>query len=224
MWYNKISKRGDEMNLKDIKRYINNNTIDFAELVLNNYYKINLDETDAIIIIKLQYLLNNNITFISPSQLSKMLSISTQTTSKRLKALMEKGFIQIKLITNAKGKETESFNLDYLIESILLVGNNERNSNEENDNKTIEAKIVKLFEEEFKKPLSVLDIQIVTKWLNDDKYSYKEIEDALFQAVKLRKLTTSYIDKILLNQEEKTSKRKYKKTASMSNLKKLWEE
>ncbi len=212
------------MNLKDIKRYINNNTIDFAELVLNNYYKIDLDETDAIIIIKLQYLLNNNITFISPSKLSKMLSISTQTTSKRLKSLIEKGYIQMKLITNAKGKQTESFNLDFLIESILLVGNNERSSYEKSDNKTIEAKIVKLFEEEFKKPLTVLDIQVITKWLNDDKYSYKEIEDALFQAVKLRKLTTKYIDKILLHQEEKISERKYKKTASISNLKKLWEE
>ncbi len=212
------------MDIKDIKRYINNNTIDFAELVLNNYYKIGIDETDAIIIIKLQYLLNNNITFISASQLSKMLSISTQTTSKRLKALIEKGFIQMSLITNEKGKQTESFNLDYLIESILVSSNHERKNDHEKDNKTIETKIVKLFEEEFKKPLSVLDIQIITKWLNDDKYSYEEIEDALFQAVKLRKLTMKYIDTILLNKEATPIKRKYKRTASISNLKKIWEE
>ena len=212
------------MDIKDIKRYINNNTIDFAELVLNNYYKIGIDETDAIMIIKLQYLLNNNITFISPSQLSKMLSISTQTTSKRLKALIEKGYIQMKVITNNKGKQTESFNLDYLIESILMHGSNERNGNQIRDNKTLEGKIVKLFEEEFKKPLSVLDIQIITKWLNDDKYNFDEINDALFQAVKARKLSIKYIDTILLTKEDKGSKRKYKRTASMSNLKKIWEE
>ena len=108
------------MDINDMKRYINNNTIDFTELILNNYYKIGIDETDAIIVIKLQYLLNKNITFISPSQLSKMLSISKQTTSKRLKSLIEKGFIKMEVIKNNNGKQSESFNLDYLIESILV--------------------------------------------------------------------------------------------------------
>ncbi len=212
------------MDIKDIKRYINNNTIDFTELVLNNYYKIGIDETDAIMLIKLQYLLNNNVTFISPSQLSEMLSISTQTTSKRLKSLIEKGYIQMKVITNSKGKQTESFNLDYLIESILMSGSNERNGREIKINKTLEGKSVKLFEEEFKKPLSILDIQVITKWLNDDKYNFDKIKDALFQAVKARKLSIKYIDSILLKMEDNGSKRKHKRTASMSNLKKIWEE
>ena len=82
------------MDIRDIKRYINNNTIDFTDLILNNYFKLGIDETDAVIMVKLQYLLNNNITFISPKQLSEMLSISTQTTSRRLNSLIEKGYIQ----------------------------------------------------------------------------------------------------------------------------------
>ncbi|MCD6482523.1 MAG: DnaD domain protein [Candidatus Izimaplasma sp.] len=207
-----------------MKRYINNNTIDFTELILNNYYKIGIDETDAIIVIKLQYLLNKNITFISPSQLSKMLSISKQTTSKRLKSLIEKGFIKMEVIKNNNGKQSESFNLDYLIESILVNGINDENNEKEEFKKTIEIKIVKLFEEEFKKPLSVLDIQTITKWLNDDKYSFEKIKDALFEAVRIRKLTIKYVDGILLKSEDKIDKRKYKRTATISNLKKIWEE
>ncbi len=207
-----------------MKRYINNNTIDFTELILNNYYKIGIDETDAIIVIKLQYLLKKNITFISPSQLSKMLSISKQTTSKRLKSLIEKGFIKMELIKNNNGKQTESFNLDYLIESILVNSSSDENNEKEEFKKTVETKIVKLFEEEFKKPLSVLDIQTITKWLNDDKYSFEKIKDALFEAVRIRKLTIKYVDGILLKSEDKTDKRKYKRTATISNLKKIWEE
>jgi DNA replication protein len=212
------------MDIKDIKRYINNNTIDFTELILNNYYKIGLDETDAIMIIKLQYMLNNNITFISPSKLSKMLSISTQTTSKRLKSLIEKGYIQMEIVTLKNGKQTESFNLDYLIESILVNGSIERNGDQQKQKKSIEAQLVKLFEEEFKKPLSVLDIQTITKWLNDDKYIFEDIKDALFEAVRIRKLSIKYVDGILLKSESKPEKRKQKRTATISNLKKIWEE
>ncbi len=212
------------MDIKDIKRYINNNTIDFTELVLNNYYKLGIDETDAVMVIKLQYLLNNNLTFISPSELSKMLSISTQTVSKRLKSLIEKGYIKMEVVKGKNGKQTESFNLDFLIESILVNGNEERNGNKKTSNKTLESKLVKLFEEEFKKPLSVLDIQTITKWLNDDKYKYKEISDALFDAVRVRKLTIKYVDGILLRKDDKVDKRKYKKTTKISNLKKIWEE
>lgn len=212
------------MDIKDIKRYINNNTIDFTELILNNYYKLGIDETDAVIIIKLQYLLNNNKTFISSSKLSKMLSISTQTTSKRLKSLIEKGYIQMEIVEKKNGKQTESFNLDYLIERILISGSFESNERKIKDNHTLESKLVTLFEEELKKPLSVLDIQTLTKWLNEDKYTFEDIKDALFDAVRSRKLTIKYVDGILLKKDEKVENRTYKKTAKLSNLKKIWEE
>jgi len=212
------------MDIRDIKRYINNNTIDFTELVLNNYFKLEIDETDAVMLIKLQYLLNNNKTFISPSQLAKMLSISTQTTSKRLKSLIEKGYIQMEVVEKKNGKQTESFNLDFLIESILKSGYEERSGNKETSNKTLESKLVTLFEEEFKKPLSVLDIQTITKWLNEDKYGYNEIKDALFEAVRIRKLSIKYVDGILLRKDDKVDKRNKKRTTTIRDLKKLWEE
>lgn len=212
------------MDIKDIKRYINNNTIDFTELILNNYYKLGIDETDAVIMVKLQYLLNNNKTFISPKQLSKLLSISPQTTSRRLNSLIEKGYIQMEIIKNKNGKQSESFNLDFLIESIMQNGREKRSEKIVIKNKTLESKLAKLFEEEFKKPLSILDIQTITKWLNEDKYSYEDIEEALFDAVRMRKLTIKYVDSILLRKDEKPSINKYRKTAKISDLKKIWEE
>ena len=212
------------MDIRDIKRYINNNTIDFTELILNNYYKLGIDETDAVIMVKLQYLLSNNITFISPKQLSEMLSISTQTTSRRLNSLIEKGYIKMEIINSKNGKQTESFNLDYLIEKILKNGFENKENKTKTTNKTLESKLVSLFEEEFKKPLSVLDIQTITKWLNEDKYTYEEIEDALFEALRIRKLNIKYVDGILLKKDDKVKKRKYKKTTTISDLKKLWEE
>lgn len=212
------------MDVKDIKSLIKRNIVDFTELVLNNYYKIGLDEVDAIIIIKLKYLLDRQITFIHPKKLSDMLSISSQTTTKRLNNLMDKGYVKMELVKNGNGKETESFNLDYVIEQIIKADFEEKIHESSDQNKNIESRLVSLFETEFRKPLSVLDIQTITKWLNEDNYSFEEIKNALFEASKARKLTIRYVDKILLSQEEEIPQAKYNQTTLIKDLKKIWTE
>ena len=149
------------MDITNVKSMIQKNIIDFTELVLNNYYKIGLDETDAIIIIKLNYLLNRNVTFIHPKKLAEMLSISTNTATRRLNNLIEQGYINIELVRNGNGKETEVFNLDYVIEKIMKADFEEKISIQD---QTEESRLVQLFETEFRKPLSVLDIQTITRF------------------------------------------------------------
>ncbi len=212
------------MDIENMKSLIRKNIVDFSELVLNNYYKIGLDETDAIIIIKLNYLLNRNITFIHPKKISKMLSISPATTSKRLNHLIENGYLNIELIMNGNGKETESFNLDAVIEKILKADFEEKIMDTSDNNKNIETRLVSLFETEFRKPLSVLDIQTITKWLNEDKYIYEEIKSALFEASKARKLSIKYVDRILLNKDSEEPQKKYNQTTLIKDLKKIWTE
>ncbi|MCF7925764.1 MAG: DnaD domain protein [Candidatus Izimaplasma sp.] len=210
------------MELERLKKLIQKNIIDFSELVLNNYFKLGLDETDAVILIKLHYLLQKNITFISPKKLADMLSITTQTTQRRLDKLIDKAYVKIMLSKNGSGKETEVFNLDFLIESILR----EEFKNSGNDSiipsRTKEKELVEMFEEEFNKPLGVLDIQTITKWLNEDHYTVDQIKDALFEASKQKKLSIKYVDGILLKQEEPTEK--YNQTTLIEDLKKIWTE
>ena len=206
-----------------MKTLINKNIVDFSELILNNYYRLDLDETDAVILIKLRYLLQKNITFIHPSKLSEMLSITPTTTQRRLDKLMDKGYVQIILEKNQFGKETEVFNLDYLVECILELEFSKVEDSIAKPKQTKERELVELFEEEFKKPLGVLDIQTIAKWLNEDKYSVDQIKDALFDASRQGKLTIKYVDGILLKQTTAESHPTYKK-AFIKDLKKIWTE
>lgn len=203
------------MDINEMKRLIRHNIVDFTELVLNNYNKLGLDETDAVIIIKLSYLLNKNVNFIQPKQLAEMLSISPQTTSKRLNNLMDRGFVKIKLAKDARGKETETFDLDHIILRILK-------EDFENKEQTSDHDLVSLFEDEFQKILSPLDIQIINKWIDEDNYTKDQIKEALFKAVKANRRSINYVDGILLKTEYKQSKPKAK--IDMKDLKKLWEE
>jgi DNA replication protein len=206
----------------NMKTLIRKNIVDFSELVLNHYHKIGLDETDAVIVIKLQYLLNRNITFIHPQKLSNMLSISASTTTRRLNNLIDAGYITMELVKNGDGKETESFNLDPVIERIVKATYEEKK--EEDPSKTEETRLVQLFETEFRRPLSVLDIQTITKWLEEDHYTFDEIKHALFEAAKARKLAIRYVDAILLQGQHEEPKNKYQQTTLIQDLKKLWTE
>jgi len=212
------------MDISNMKSLIRQNIVDFSELVLNNYHKVGLDETDAIIIIKLNYLLNRNITFIHPKKLSEMLSISPNTTTKRINNLIEAGYIKMELIPNGHGKETESFNLDTVIERIIKADFEEKMQESTDEDTNMDAKLVHLFETEFRKPLSVLDIQTITKWLNEDHYTYEDIKNALFEASKIRKLSIKYVDGILLHKETEEPKRKYNQTTLIKDLNKIWTE
>ncbi|MEC9484958.1 MAG: DnaD domain protein [Candidatus Izemoplasma sp.] len=210
------------MELERLKKLIQKNIIDFSELVLNNYYTLDLDETDAVILIKLHYLLQKNITFIHPKKLSDMLSITSPTTQRRLDKLIDRGFVKIELKKNGNGKETEVFNLDFLIESILKEEFKSKQDDTLVPRQSQEKELVELFEEEFKKPLGVLDIQTITKWLNEDHYTVDQIKDALFEASKQKKLSIKYVDGILLKQEE--PEEKYNQTTLIEDLKKIWTE
>ena len=92
-----------------------------------------------------------------------------------------------------------------IIQKIILNDYDEQEKVNKKSSNSIEAKLVSLFESEFKKPLSVLDIQTISKWLSEDKYSFEDISDALFKAVKSRKLSIKYVDGILLNKASRVS-------------------
>lgn len=200
------------------------NIVDFNELVLNNYYKMGLDETEAIILIKLHSLLKRGITFINPDRLSKILSISKTKTSNRLESLIENGYIHIDLIKLPNGKESEMFNLDFFIEKVILNELDIVNGKKLENNKASEGVLADMLEQEMKKPLSVLDIQIITKWLNEDSYTFDQIEDALFKAVKSNKVTMKYIDNILLKSLDEKPVYKREKKSVMKDFSKLWKE
>ena len=114
--------------------------------------------------------------------------------------------------------------MDFVIEKIMKADYEEKLMDTSEENKNIESRLVNLFETEFRKPLSVLDIQTVTKWLNDDNYSYEEIKNALYEASKVRKLTIRYVDGILLNKDEVDDSQRYNQTTLIKDIKKIWQE
>ena len=77
-----------------------------------------------------------------------------------------------------------------------------KSAEEENEElKTDCAKVVALLEKEFKKILSPLDLELVHKWIYEDKFSYSKIYNAILETLKLKKTSIQYVD-VILNKKE----------------------
>ena len=68
------------------------------------------------------------------------------------------------------------------------------------------AKIVSLLEKEFQKILTPLELELVHKWIYDDKFSYDKVYNAILETLKLKKKTVQSVDMFLNKKDNSESK------------------
>ncbi|MDD4212231.1 MAG: DnaD domain protein [Bacilli bacterium] len=182
-------------------KLIKNRTIPFDSLLIDKYHLMGLNEVDAMILIKLQSLLQQGKRKLSTKELAPTMSISTTTISKRLVELVNNGFVSLSL---SEKDQSETFSLDetYRKLSAILEQGDEKMEVEgtSNDIKVVVGRL----ESEFKHMLSALDLEVVRHWISVDHFSLDVIDEALLECVKMRKLDVKYID-VLLNKKAKIS-------------------
>jgi len=198
------------MDLMLTKKMIEDEIIDFDKLVLKNYKAIGLSEIEAFVIIELHHQMKQGNTFLNPSKIIKNITISKDELLEILDSLMKRQFLSIRLKKQKNGKETEIFLLDDTIQKIL---NNYANSindeliNQPKQYATNAEEIVDLVETQFQKQLTPLEVEIIQKWLDEDKFDILDIKKALLDAIKANKTSLSYVDGVLLRRRLKQNKK-----------------
>ncbi len=194
-----------------IKRLIEEEIIDFDKLLLKNYKNIGLSEIEAFLLIELHSQKKAGITFISPSKLVKKLTISEDKLLQTLDGLISKKYLNIRLVKEKNKKETEDFSLDNTVAKLIDVYK-AKIKHEITDNKktfdSVEEEIVELLENQFQKQLKPLEIELIQKWIGEDKYSVGEIRRATLDAIKANKSSISYVDGVLLKRGKNKGKTK----------------
>lgn len=196
---------------------IKNGTISFTSLLIEKYHLLNLNETDVIILIKLHQLLNEGTKKLVAKDIAPTMSISLNTISKRIVDLVNNGYITLSI---SKDNHQEEFSLDgvYKLLAAILEDGDGAIKMETNDNDI--KKIVSLLEETTKKVISQVDLDIVRHWVMVDKITVSQVEEALTQCVKMKKVDVKYIDLILnkTKEEPKTKEQKEDLLALFSSI------
>ncbi|MGI6392180.1 MAG: DnaD domain protein [Candidatus Izemoplasmatales bacterium] len=198
-----------------VKRLLMEDVLDFDKLILKNFKAIGMSELEAIVIIELNNQTKRGNTFLSPAKLGKNLSMPQEKLLAILDQLLKKKLLTIQIKKGKNGKETEVFLLDNIIEKIFVNYQNQLKDELINKPKQYESnadEVVDLIETYFQKQLKPLEVELIQKWLDEDKFAVLDIKKALLDAVKANKFNLSYVDSVLRKRrlkEKKTTEVRY---------------
>ncbi len=168
------------------QKYITNNLFTKKAIAL----KLSLEE-----FLMLTYFDNDYNNYLNIDELSQNIGISTDKAYEVFTNLLSKKIIDIKTEKDIEGRLIEKVSLDNFYEMIILDEN-------ENTKKEIKTDIYNEFENEFARPITSMEYEIINAWLNNN-YSEELIIGALKEAVYNGVKNLRYIDKILYEWNKK---------------------
>lgn len=175
-----------------IAKLIKAKTIDFTQVLIQNYKVIGLNETSAMVVAKLYYLAEENDNFLELEKLAKEVTINMEQLGDLIIDLVNKGYLELTLDNNGK----ETFSIDGTIEKIALILDNGSNDEVLSVRQEKLSLVVTYVETTFSKTCSASDLVIINAWL-DSNYEYDDIKNAVFKAFQLGKYNLKYVDAIL---------------------------
>lgn len=175
-----------------IAKLIKAKTIDFTQVLIQNYKVIGLNETSAMVVAKLYYLAEENDNFLELEKLAKEVTINMEQLGDLIIDLVNKGYLELTLDNNGK----ETFSIDGTIEKIAVILDNGSNDEVLSARQEKLSLVVTYVETTFSKTCSASDLIIINAWL-DSNYEYDDIKNAVFKAFQLGKYNLKYVDAIL---------------------------
>lgn len=154
--------------------------IDFQKLLILKAKQMHISDQQCYVLLLIMTLDEIGVKPITPSQISKICSLSVQKLDDILMSLVDKHWIS---------RQNGSLNLKPL-QRLLL--------NQNIDTKDEEIDLISIFEDAFGRSLSQREIQLINS-LKCQGYGDEMIIDALNESVKSGVITFRYIEKILDN-------------------------
>ena len=156
--------------------------ITIPKLLLKNYKRLNINESELIILI---FLLNSNE--YNPKSISEVMDIKLPILLEMISVLESKCLLKIEL-KNINGINTEVCNLDNLYEKLSLLVIKKEDASEHKS-------IYDVFETELGRTLSSIECELIGEWLNDN--SEEILKLALREATYNGVSNFRYIDRII---------------------------
>ena len=178
--------------MNNIAKLIKAKTIDFTQVLIKHYKAIGLNETAAVIVVKLYYLAEENDNFLELEKLAKEVTIAIEELGDLIIELVNKGYIELTLDDNGK----ETFTLDGVIEKLGVVIDKESSDDLFDERQEKMSLIVSYVEATFCKVCNANDLIIINAWI-DNNYEYEDIKSAVFKSFQLGKYNLKYADAIL---------------------------
>jgi DNA replication protein len=177
--------------------WIEEGMIQVPQLLMSKYKQIGLDETELVLLLHVHSFMEKGISFPTPEELAERMTIASNACSSILRKLVQHQFIGIEEGYSQDSIRFEKYTLKPLWLKLVDEMIYESKQDELEKNLTQESNLYTTFEKEFGRPLSPLECETLSMWLDQDQHDSSIIKTALKEAVISGKLNFRYIDRIL---------------------------
>jgi DNA replication protein len=185
----------DKMKKEKMLEWLEQGNIVLPTLLINSYTKLGLNENEFMLLLHVHTSIESGNLFPTPDEISSKMTLSEIACTDILRKLLQKGFI--KLEDNEDSEMIgERYSLKPLWEKMLhLFLKNDENIQD----RSLETNLYTIFEQEFGRPLSPMEIETMSIWLDQENHTTVLIKAALKEAVLSGKMNFRYIDRILFD-------------------------
>ncbi|HEX6922914.1 MAG TPA: DnaD domain-containing protein [Bacillales bacterium] len=168
--------------------------ISVPKALLKHYTDIGLSEGECMLLLHVHSFITEGNDFPTPEDLSERMAASSEKCSTMLRGLIHKGVLSLEQHQDeSNGVFSESYSLMPLWEKLLYYYFQAQKKASKPD-----EDLFTMFEREFGRPLSPIEIEQISMWIDDDEHSNTLIKTALKEAVMAGIMNFRYIDRILL--------------------------
>ncbi|SFP42800.1 DnaD domain-containing protein [Salibacterium halotolerans] len=209
------------MNQEQALHLLQYGTTPVSNLLFDYYACIGLNEKEMMMLLHIYRFIEDHHPFPTPGELSERMAITDDECSSLLRTLINNGFLDMHKNEDDNQVMYETFSLEPLFRRIVEAFY--RPAEDLRTEAEGEGELYQLFEQEFARPLSPMEYETISVWMDQDKYSADLIKAALHESVLSGKLNLRYIDRILFEwykngirtkQEAKAHSDRFRKSTS----------
>lgn len=163
-------------------------------MLMESYAQLGLNETEFVTLLHLYHFIEKGNGFPTFEEISNKMSINIEQCASILKALIQKGFLEIEQVKNQQ-LISEIYSIEPLWEKMAQLLLWKEQSAQVMEKESIN--LYTIFEKEFGRPLSPIECETLVIWEEQEGHPESLIIAALKEAVMSGKLNFRYIDRIL---------------------------
>lgn len=195
-----VLERGTIMN-ESFKKWLDQGHTLVLNGLLKHYHALGLTEAELVFVIQLQSFIDIGMSFPDMRTIAHRMGKKEAEIFNLLHTLIQKNCISITSENDESGKVSDRYSIYPLYQKLMLLfEKTEDIKQEEKDN---DINLLEVFQQEFGRLLTPIEMQTISEWLDHDHYSKEIILEALREAVLNQSYSLKYIDRILLSWEKK---------------------
>lgn len=188
-----------------LQTWIEKGNVHISQLFFQFYKELKISDEEAMLLMHAQAFQQAGNHFPTPDEIGARMMCSQKSVTTMLQKLMQQGFIAIEQET-ANDILTENISLQPLWDRLLDCVDQEEYQEKIHSQKEMEGQVFQLFEQEFGRFLSPMEIETISMWMDQDGHTPAVIRMALKEAVISQKMSLRYVDRILFEWKKKNIK------------------